>query len=109
MNPIIEANKSQIEELCRKYGVAKLEIFGSANTPDFDPDRSDFDFIVEFEDYGPGIADRYFNLLDELSTLLDRDIDLVSACKLKQKPRFSQSANATREKVFVTTSRDVAA
>ena len=35
--------------LCRKYGIARLEVFGSAaQGSDFDPMRSDADFLVSF-------------------------------------------------------------
>jgi hypothetical protein len=59
MNPIIEAKKPEIIALCRQYGVSRLDLFGSATGSAWDPDRSDFDFIVEFESYGPGIARRF--------------------------------------------------
>ena len=52
MNSILDTKKYEIIELCRKFGVAKLEVFGSANTPEFDPERSDFDFILELESDG---------------------------------------------------------
>ena len=54
MNPLIEQHLDAIRALCREYGVARLEVFGSAATGAFDPDRSAVDFIVEYPaDYGP--------------------------------------------------------
>ena len=52
MNAEIQDRLPQIEELCRRHGVTHLELFGSATGPSFDPDRSDFDFLAEFEDRG---------------------------------------------------------
>lgn len=59
-------------------GVRRLEIFGSAVREDFEPDRSDLDFVVEFEP-GPrgGLDDRYFMLRSELERVLNRPIDLI--------------------------------
>lgn len=60
--------------LCRRFGVARLDLFGSAVTGRFDPDRSDFDFLVAFE----GVRDHFFDLADALETLCGRRIDLLS-------------------------------
>jgi len=35
--------------LCRRYGVRKLELFGSATDGAFDPRTSDLDFLVDFD------------------------------------------------------------
>lgn len=78
MHELVLHNLEKIGELCRKHGVKRLELFGSAARGDFDPARSDVDFMVEFEP-GPviGSADRYFGMLRELETLLGRRVDLV--------------------------------
>lgn len=50
MHPMIEQHRAEIAELCRRYAVRRLEIFGSAaRGTDFDPARSDADFLVDFE------------------------------------------------------------
>jgi predicted nucleotidyltransferase len=46
MHPLIEEHLEEIRALCREFGVSRLELFGSAATDAFDPDRSDIDFIV---------------------------------------------------------------
>jgi predicted nucleotidyltransferase len=56
MNPIVEAKKPEIIALCRQYGVIKLDQFGSATGPNWNSETSDFDFVVDCDDYGPGIA-----------------------------------------------------
>lgn len=41
--------REELVELCRRHGVARLEVFGSAaRGTDFDPQTSDADFLVEF-------------------------------------------------------------
>lgn len=98
MNPIIEANKPAIIALCRQYGVSKLDLFGSATRPEFDLERSDFDFVVEFEDYGPGIARRFVGFGDDLEVLLGKKVDLVSERGMR--PRFRRSVDRSREVVL---------
>lgn len=45
---IIE-RRAEVAELCRRYKVRPLALFGSALREDFDPERRDLDFLVEFE------------------------------------------------------------
>lgn len=101
MNPLITDNLEAIRALCREYGVARLEVFGSAVTNDFDPSRSDVDFIIEYPldyDFGYFLA-RYFELKERLEALLGRSVDLVMVGAMK-KPRFIQSANETRQEIY---------
>ena len=78
MTPIIEAKKDEIVALCRKYGVRTLELFGSATGDKFDPERSDLDFLVEYEDGPPSNeAAYYFGLKFALEDLFRREVDLV--------------------------------
>jgi predicted nucleotidyltransferase len=79
MHPAIHSNRKAQEELCRQAGVTRLELFGSAARDDFDPARSDFDFLVEFDDdRSRPILDTYFTLKQSLERLLARPVDLVS-------------------------------
>lgn len=100
-NPLIEAHRPAILELCRKYGVTKLELFGSAATDAFDPECSDIDFIVEYPpDYDFGLwMMRFFEFRDRLAALLDRPVDLVMAGAMR-KPWFIESANQTRQLLY---------
>ncbi len=102
MNPLIERNLDAIHDLCREFDVARLEIFGSAATADFDPDRSDIDFIVEYppgHDLGLWLT-RYFELKGRLEVLLGRPVDLVMAGAMRKR-RFIESANQTRRLLYV--------
>jgi len=97
----IERKQVELEVVCRKYGVRQLDVFGSAACDDeFDPLRSDLDFLVEFrkmEEMGP--ADQYFGLLDELKDLFGREIDLVTASSMRN-PYFIKAVNATRHALY---------
>ncbi len=76
--PLIRDNLDQVADLCRKHGVRGLFLIGSALGPEFDPSRSDLDFLVEFEPRGgDGPGDAYFLLLEEPERLFGRRVDLV--------------------------------
>lgn len=67
-----------ISSLCRKHRVKALWLFGSAARPDYDPRRSDLDFLVEFHPHPrKGFDDVYFCLKDDLEAALGQPVDLV--------------------------------
>lgn len=39
---------AELTRLCQRYGVRRLDLFGSAATGRFRADDSDLDFVVEF-------------------------------------------------------------
>jgi predicted nucleotidyltransferase len=45
----IQLRREELRALCRRFHVRRLDLFGSAARGDFDPERSDVDFLVEFE------------------------------------------------------------
>lgn len=100
MLPLIEQHRQQIEALCHEHHVVRLELFGSAARGDFDPQSSDLDFFVEFEDLGwRGSATRYFGMLHGLEDLLERNIDLVERRAVRN-PYFLKVADRHRELVY---------
>jgi predicted nucleotidyltransferase len=74
----IVEKRDALAAICRRYGVARLEVFGSAaRGTGFDPKRSDADFLVTFE---PGVRNdlaTFTDLKDALESLLGRPVDLV--------------------------------
>ena len=68
MIPLIEDNREAIVGLCTTYGVRKLALFGSAARGDFDPAKSDVDFLLEFADYRPGVARRFIGFAGDWSS-----------------------------------------
>ena len=101
MLPIVEQKRAELAELCRRYGVRQLDLFGSATRPErFDAGRSDLDFLVQFaETEAMNPADQYFGLLEDLQRLFGREVDLVSARGLRN-PYFIKSIHATREPLY---------
>jgi len=78
MLTMIEMRRAELVDLCRRLGVRRLELFGSATRGDFDPVDSDLDFLVEFSPSATRRAlDSYFSLKEALEALFDRPVDLV--------------------------------
>jgi uncharacterized protein len=97
----VQQKQEELDNLCRKYEVRRLELFGSAASgQEFDPVRSDLDFLVEFETTNQmGLSDRYFGLWDDLHSVFGREIHLVTTRSLRN-PYFIASVNATRQTVY---------
>jgi uncharacterized protein len=89
MLPVIQSKREELDELCRRFQVKRMELFGSAARGDFDPERSDLDFFVEFERLPPAkYMDAYFSLKEALELMFGRPVDLVSASRGRRKVRF---------------------
>lgn len=100
MNRTIEKKRAEIEALCRRHHVLRLDLFGSAATGLDRPDESDLDFLVEFGPLPPGsYADAYFGLLESLEQLFDRPVDLVIESAIKN-PYFRESVERTKARVY---------
>jgi uncharacterized protein len=74
----IDISKEKIADLCQRWHIAKLSLFGSVLRNDFRHD-SDIDVLVEFQPkHIPGFL-KLHQIQEELSTLLgNRQIDLVT-------------------------------
>lgn len=84
-----------IHRLCVKLSISELCIFGSAVRVDFDPQKSDLDFLVEFDDpEAPGISDRYFALADGLEQIFQRSVDLITRQSIKNRI-FRETVDST--------------
>lgn len=81
---IVQEKAAELEELCRRFAVRRLALFGSAVRGDFDTRSSDLDFVVEFAPLDPsGLKSAYFGLLNELEKLFGREIDLIELRAVK--------------------------
>jgi hypothetical protein len=97
--PEVVQKQPQLEALCRRYRVIRLELFGSGADGGFREADSDLDFLVEFETASPGYADRYFGLLESLCDLFQRPIDLVVASAIRN-PYFKESVERTKTVLY---------
>ena len=100
MNRIIKEHLQELEALSARYGVLRLELFGSAATGGFDPSSSDLDFLVELKPASRGeLVDRYFGLLEALQELFGRPIDLVMPAAIKN-PFFLKGIENSRTLLY---------
>ncbi|MGH2614150.1 MAG: nucleotidyltransferase family protein [Thermomicrobiales bacterium] len=100
-NPVLAEHLEAIRALCREFGVLRLEAFGSVCTPEFDPERSDVDFLVEYPsdyDFGPW-ASRLVAFQEALAELLGRKVDLIMTRAIRKK-HFLQSIDGTRQLLY---------
>jgi hypothetical protein len=108
MIALVLDNRDAIAEICRRYGASSLEVFGSAATGAFRDGESDIDFIVEFEDRTPGLANRFLDLAESLERLLKHRVDLLGEPTLAN-PYLRHTVNASREQVCGHRRRQAAA
>lgn len=100
MLDLTETRKEEIARLCRRFRVRRLELFGSAARDDFDPARSDVDFLVEFEpDPAADAFGDYFGLKEALEELFGRPVDLVVE-KAIRNPYFRRAVDRARVPVY---------
>ena len=97
----ISSHRQELKELCRRFHVRRLDLFGSATAGDFDAERSDLDFLVEFDQRAPEALsfDAYFGLKESLEALFGRTVDLVEPGAIRN-PYFKESVERSREPVF---------
>ena len=96
----IDSHREELQALCRRFHVRRLDLFGSAARGDFDPDRSDFDFVVEFDRTAPQHPfDSYFGLKEELEALFGRNVDLVELSAVRN-PYLKASIEQSRENLY---------
>jgi uncharacterized protein len=100
MTNLIDQYRDEVAALCRQAGARRLDAFGSAVRGDFNPQSSDLDFLVEFDDVPPATyAKAYFALKEGLESLFGRPVDLVTGSSLAN-PYFRERILAERQNVY---------
>lgn len=88
-----------VADLCGRYAINEISLFGSVTRDDFRPD-SDVDVLIEFT---PGAQIGLFDLIqikDELAASIGREVDLVTKGMLS--PFFREDVLAQREVIYVS-------
>ncbi len=101
MIALIDQHLDELSDLCRRYQVDRLDLFGSAASADFDPSRSDLDFIVAYHpdaDPDPWFR-RHLELQAALAALFDRPVDLVIEQPFRN-PYFAEAVEQTRTLLY---------
>jgi predicted nucleotidyltransferase len=100
MIDLVEQRRKSIAELCRRHEVRRLELFGSAARGDFEPVKSDLDFVVQFTRTGyAGYADAFLDFAEALEKLFGRKVDLLTE-RMIRSPHFRAAVNASRQVVY---------
>lgn len=97
----IDNHQRELAEICRRYGVTRLDVFGSAaRGTDFKPGRSDIDFLVKFAPESTMTPlDRFFGLARELEEILGCSVDLIEESAVRN-PFILAGIQRSREPVY---------
>jgi len=102
MHALIERVRDQIADICRRHGVTRLEVFGSAaRGTDFDPGRSDADFLVSFAPEAGYDFAGFADLKEELEALLGRPVDLVERAAVEESRNYLRRRRILSEAIPV--------
>lgn len=95
----VDLKTKQLHELCKKFDVKELYLFGSATTDDFSVD-SDLDFIVKFNRQGfEGAFNQFIEFKRELERIYGRPVDLYHLRKFRNSI-FRQEVERTKELLY---------
>jgi uncharacterized protein len=88
----LTVDEERLREVCARYGVSRLEVFGSVGRGDTSTD-SDIDLLYELEPHAR-LGWHIEDLAQELSAVLGRPVDLVSRRALNERLRDDVLAEA---------------
>lgn len=108
MHPLIEKNIDKIQQLGQKHHLKSLFVFGSVTTGNISDD-SDVDFLYEMDYRGFNFDNldtmpfdpnkEFFDLKNELKTLLQRKVDLIANKNFRNK-YFQEAVDKTKSLIF---------
>jgi predicted nucleotidyltransferase len=78
----LDIPKNALAELCRRWKIRELAVFGSVLRDDFGPD-SDVDVLLTFEDGVHLGIDEYIGLRGDLVRMFGREVDIVNKRTLR--------------------------
>jgi uncharacterized protein len=108
MVPIIEKHRDEIIRLCQRYGIARLELFGSYAKGTEVPGKSDIDFAIEFTPAARlKAATNFFGFKEELENLLGLQADFLFLSALRN-PVMIEELKATAKPIYEAEGQKVA-
>jgi len=100
VSPKVKFDRQKVAELCRRYGVAELALFGSVLRDDFRAE-SDVDVLISFSpDAHPSLLE-LVELREDLKDLFGREVDLVERAGIRN-PFRRRAILSTAEVVYAT-------
>jgi uncharacterized protein len=98
MQADIDEKRDAVASICRRYGVARLEVFGSAaRGTDFDTSKSDADFLVTFAPNSRNDLAAFVDLKEALERLFGRPVDLVEREAVETSRNFIRRRTILKE------------
>lgn len=94
----IEIPIDKITDFCQRWKITEFALFGSVLRDDFRPD-SDIDVLVTFAPDAGWTLFNHVDMQDELETLFERKVDLVS------KRGIERSRNYIRRKAILSSAQ----
>lgn len=85
---------------CRRWQIAKLEVFGSLLRQDFNAE-SDVDFLVSFAPGKGPVGMAWFQIIDELARLVGRRVDVLDRRLVEQSRNLYRRHHILREATAV--------
>lgn len=104
MHAEILRHRDTLVALCRRHGVARLDVFGSAaRGVDFDPARSDVDLLVEFAPSTPRSLAALLDFEAEAGKALARPVEVVDRRAIEESENYIRRRRimAEAEALFV--------
>jgi predicted nucleotidyltransferase len=98
MSPKVTFDRQKIAELCRRYGVAELAVFGPVLRDDFRAD-SDVDVLVSFAPQVHPSLLELAELREDLKDVFGREVDVVERAGLRN-PFRRRAILSTAEVVY---------
>lgn len=105
---LIEINLHRIFDICRKFHVRKLWVFGSILTSRFD-NESDVDLCVDFDWNNIALKDsatNFFGFQEALENILGRKVDITDDSAVSN-PYFREELNETRQLIYGLKSKEI--
>ena len=91
----LAVDRTELEEICKRYGVERLEVFGSLAHGEGGAD-SDIDILVTFQ-AGHHLGLDFVALKNELEDLFGRPVDLLTRRSVENSPNKYFRRFALRE------------
>lgn len=98
MHECISRKRAEIAALCERYGVLRMEVFGSAaRGHDFDPERSDVDLLVTFAPDTQYDLELHMSLEEALQELFGGPVDLLTRETIAMNRNYLRRRNILAE------------
>ena len=95
----VAAKRAEVAELCRRFHVRRLDVFGSAARGVDFTDESDIDLLIEYEPEHSPSWGPFFDLRESFAALFGREVDFVMMGAVES-PYLHASIERSRELLF---------